>query len=244
MAKSSALAPVGSYLLRPDTRVTLTERWYQLLTPSLQDVDLNEVIISHMEKDEVERKIQQVFAEYREYNLPFNWVTAPNMCTPTDFGQRISPLAEIQWGFRGMVCPVDLSFGVPDEVTTELVGLHNFDELLKVTGGHEGARLALSLRPGSPYLHFLAKIGGRLAGMAGLVLKPGHGYLVSSSTVPEMRGRGVYRSLVRARLEYLKQLGLSHAVTQAREATSVPILEKLGFHTTFRGVVYQFAAGS
>jgi hypothetical protein len=45
----------------------------------------------------------------------------------------------------------------------------------------------------------------------------------------------VYRSLVAARLAFLHERGVDYAVTQARESTSAPILEHLGFETLFRG---------
>jgi GNAT superfamily N-acetyltransferase len=58
-------------------------------------------------------------------------------------------------------------------------------------------------------------------------------YLIGGVVLPELRGRGVYRALVRARLEAVRGR-LSLATTHAREATSAPILERLGFRTAFR----------
>jgi FMN phosphatase YigB (HAD superfamily) len=52
--------------------------------------------------------------------------------------------------------------------------------------------------------------------------------------------RGVYRALV-ARLAFLRERGIAYAVTNAREATSAPMLEHLGFETLFRGACYELA---
>jgi GNAT superfamily N-acetyltransferase len=57
---------------------------------------------------------------------------------------------------------------------------------------------------------------------AGLVLAGG-------STLPEARGRGCYRALVRARWDEAVRLGTPGLAVQAQYGTSAPILRKLGF---------------
>jgi hypothetical protein len=42
------------------------------------------------------------------------------------------------------------------------------------------------------------------------------------------------------RLAYLASRGIAIATTHAREATSAPILERLGFRTAFRYTVHRF----
>lgn len=82
---------------------------------------------------------------------------------------------------------------------------------------------------------FVVKDGGAGA----LLLRDGHGYLVGGAVAEAARGRGVYRALVAARLAFLRERGIEYAVTHAREATSAPMLEHLGFETLFRGACYQ-----
>jgi GNAT superfamily N-acetyltransferase len=55
--------------------------------------------------------------------------------------------------------------------------------------------------------------------------------LAGGVTLPEYRGRGAYRALVRARWDAAKRLGAPALVTQA-QAASRPILERLGFRAT------------
>jgi GNAT superfamily N-acetyltransferase len=78
-------------------------------------------------------------------------------------------------------------------------------------------------------LQWLAYVDGRpvafaLAdrGLAGL-------YLGGGSTLPEARGRGCYRALVRARWDEAIRLGLPGLAVQAQYGTSAPILRRLGF---------------
>ena len=49
--------------------------------------------------------------------------------------------------------------------------------------------------------------------------------------LPAMRGRGVYRALIAARLRQALAAGIAVATTQARAGTSAPILARLGFVT-------------
>jgi hypothetical protein len=55
--------------------------------------------------------------------------------------------------------------------------------------------------------------------------------LAGGVTLPEHRGHGAYRALVRARWDVAQQLGAPALVTQG-QAASRPILERLGFRAT------------
>jgi hypothetical protein len=55
--------------------------------------------------------------------------------------------------------------------------------------------------------------------------------LAGGVTLPEHRGRGAYRALVRARWDAAQRVGAPALVTQA-QAASGPILERLGFRAT------------
>jgi GNAT superfamily N-acetyltransferase len=54
-------------------------------------------------------------------------------------------------------------------------------------------------------------------------------YLAGGSTLPEARGRGCYRALVRARWDAAARLGIPGLAVQAQYGSSAPILGKLGF---------------
>lgn len=80
-------------------------------------------------------------------------------------------------------------------------------------------------RPGGEWLAFYDEraiaYGSAVAGPLGL-------YLSGGGTLPEGRGRGAYRALVRARWEHAVELGTPALVVHAQDA-SRPILEELGF---------------
>jgi len=54
-------------------------------------------------------------------------------------------------------------------------------------------------------------------------------FLAGGSTLPEARGHGCYRALVRARWDEAVDLGTPGLAVQAQYGTSAPILRRLGF---------------
>ena len=57
-------------------------------------------------------------------------------------------------------------------------------------------------------------------------------FLAGGATLPEARGRGCYRALVRARWDEAITLGLPGLAVQAQYGSSAPILRRLGFVET------------
>lgn len=53
--------------------------------------------------------------------------------------------------------------------------------------------------------------------------------LEGSAVSPEWRGRGIYKTLVAARLRMAREAGAQQALVQAVADTSAPILQRLGF---------------
>lgn len=77
---------------------------------------------------------------------------------------------------------------------------------------------------------YLAFLDGEAVGSANLIVEDGcpGALLIGGGVVPEARGHGVYRALVRARWDDAAASGVEALCVQAR-ATSRPILERLGF---------------
>jgi acetyltransferase (GNAT) family protein len=80
-------------------------------------------------------------------------------------------------------------------------------------------------RPGGEWL---ASYAGRAVAYGSAVAAPLGLYLSGGGTLPQARGRGAYRALVRARWDHAVELGTPALVVHAQEA-SRPILEQLGF---------------
>ncbi|MFF1835313.1 GNAT family N-acetyltransferase [Streptomyces sp. NPDC058231] len=77
----------------------------------------------------------------------------------------------------------------------------------------------------------VAEAGDELVSAAWLVFKEGTEFagLWGGSTLPDWRGRGIYRALVSARAEIAAARGVSYLQVDASD-DSAPILRRLGFH--------------
>jgi ribosomal protein S18 acetylase RimI-like enzyme len=80
---------------------------------------------------------------------------------------------------------------------------------------------------------FVAVLDGRIVGAGSSTYLDGAVTLNGGSVLPEARGRGAYRALVRARWEDAAARGTPVLVTQAGRM-SAPILERLGFEEVAR----------
>jgi hypothetical protein len=78
----------------------------------------------------------------------------------------------------------------------------------------------------------VAEADGRVVSAAWLVHMPGTGFagLWGGSTLPEWRGRGIYRALVARRAQLAVAAGVDYLQVDASD-DSRPILARLGFHT-------------
>jgi GNAT superfamily N-acetyltransferase len=135
------------------------------------------------------------------------------------------------------------------DVTVERVGRAAFEDYYTtmVRGWAEEVPEASSRRASmlqtldnGRHHHYLARVDGAPVGTAGMIVKQRSVYLVGGNVLESHRGRGIYRALLDERLRHAAELGFSLATTQAREATSAPILEKLGFETLFRSRMYKW----
>ncbi len=133
----------------------------------------------------------------------------------------------------------------PERVRVEEIGESDLDEYVSVElrgwslpgAEHVAQRNAslTALRASERMVPlFAARLDGQVVGTSALVLRGSYAYLLATQVLGTARGQGVYRALVQTRLSFLEERGISYAVTQAREATSAPMLEHLGFETPFR----------
>ena len=75
---------------------------------------------------------------------------------------------------------------------------------------------------------YLACVDGEPVGSADILFLPFAGFLSGASTLPDYRGRGIYRALVRARWDDAVRRGTPALIVGAG-AMSRPILERIGF---------------
>lgn len=244
--------PMGRAFLRPDTQVIERPGWHQVLTPSAKGT-MNEVVFSQLDASDADRVIDETVASYQAHGLATKWCVG-YWTKPDDFGERLTRRGFTSWDVRGMGCASSLALAAPAHVSVEEVTEPTLDEYL--TCLQEGWSQPVEERAAEKEVHlatlraeppsafcYLARLDGAVVGTGALALRGGYGYLLGTQVLAAARGRGVYRALVAARLAALRARGLAYAVTQAREATSAPMLEHLGFETLFRSRCYLRACG-
>lgn len=224
--------------LTGETEVREDENWNQIHSPDFPELSRNEIVLARMTEDP-DLLIDKALREYR--GLPLKWCVSP-YCAPSDLGERLLKRGFRDWGARLMGCPTNLEVNASlhgiEEVTKET--LRDFascfcqgwaiDEQYQTRVTED---LAWSLETGR-FRYFFAQDKGQLVATAGLLMGSRGAYLMGAQVLAKARGRGFYRALIRARLRALAELGITKAWTQAREASSAPILESLGFETLFR----------
>jgi GNAT superfamily N-acetyltransferase len=126
---------------------------------------------------------------------------------------------EVRWAadFDTFVEAVHLNSDVFGGTKPDRAGLEPVwpDEDTKLRTGGGGAVVA--------YLH------GRPVGTAGVTVAGPDARLWGGGVLPEARGRGVYRALLAARLEYAVERQCEIAIVKGRVDTSGPILRRAGF---------------
>lgn len=241
------LAPVGSALLSRDTQIVERDDWYQVITPSSGSTQGNEVVYSRIGVDDANAVVHRTIDQYAAHNLPFKWCVGP-LTGPEGFGQTLERFGFVGWPTVGMALdPADWRRSPHEGISVEAVTEATLPEYYAcfVRGWELAAPDPASwiedhvraLATGR-FHFFLARIDGEPVGTAGFIVKPRCAYLVGGNVLSPHRGRGVYRALLDERLRRVRELGVPLAVTQARAATSAPILEKLGFEALYQSYMY------
>jgi ribosomal protein S18 acetylase RimI-like enzyme len=234
----------------PDLRRIERPGWVQIITPSFRAGGLNEVAFSALAEGEADAIIDATIAEYRALGVRFRWAVPPGSA-PADLGARLARRGLVEsWG-RGMACatappgapgaPPDPAIRV-DEID-DAAGAAVFTGVMAGGWGIDPEPLRrlhdhLIGRPDRRQRLFLARLGGEPAGAASYVAFHRSAYLLGAVVLPPFRGRGLYRALALARLADARARGLELATCHAREATSAPILDRLGFATIRRFAIY------
>jgi hypothetical protein len=247
--EETVLAPVGSALVSRDTEIVERDGWYQVITPSTKTTQGNEVVLSRIAAADVDAAIHRTVDQYAAHHVPFKWCVGP-LTEPADFAGALERHGFVGWPVRGMAIePLSFSRTPHEGVSVEPVTNDNLAEYYAcwvrgwdISVPDAGAwiddhRRALAT---GRFHFYLARIGGEPVGTAGLIVKRRCVYLVGGNVIAAHQHKGVYRALLDERLTLAASLGSPLAVTQAREATSAPILEKLGFESLYTSHVYRW----
>ncbi|MEZ4450476.1 MAG: GNAT family N-acetyltransferase [Nannocystaceae bacterium] len=235
--------------LPPDAEVIARPGWWQLRTPSFRRGGFNEVALSVLTDEEADAVIDETIDGYRRRGLRFRWRLGPGSA-PADLGERLAARGlqrTITWAMaRGTDRLEDFRADAP-AIRVERVDAGNVDVFTEVNGrgwSMDPAPLRASNRrivaSGCPTGLFLATWEGAPAAASAVEFRDRSAFLIGGVVLPEFRGRGLYRALLRARLQAAADLGLTLAVTHAIVETSGPILSSLGFVTVLPFEVFLF----
>ena len=202
---------------------------------------MNGVARSVLSPEEAPEVVRRTVAAYRSAGLGFRWILGPS-AAPAHLAELLEEEGmQLNFVAKGMIADVaSLEVSCGSGVTVERVSLDNVGDYVRAAAAGWGntaeaerqvrANMIQSLEDAThPKLYFLARVDGVPAASGALVPLARSGYLLGSSVVPELRGRGVYRALVAARVAALREMGRPLVTIHAFSHTSAPICARLGF---------------
>jgi ketosteroid isomerase-like protein/predicted N-acetyltransferase YhbS len=206
--------------------------------------------------EEADRRIAETIAYHRERNLGFQWWVSP-YDTPRDLRERLERQGMVLAGDAATMARLGLDHldDIPrnPDVTIELLDGYD-DAALDALGHimmvcfHWPQEKVDERRPGwvdrmrdlkirERETNYLARLKGQPVGYGRVQLRAGVAYLGGAATLPEFRGRHIYSTLVRLRLEVARSKGYQLAVINA-EPLSRPIAARCGFKEYARAYIY------
>jgi GNAT superfamily N-acetyltransferase len=228
--------PREAYTPLPDMQVIVRPGWRQLITPSVKRGGFNEVSLAQLGDTEADAVIAATIAEYRALGCRFVWKVGPDS-TPADLPERLARAGLVPSIGRGMARSTETDVAHAEVEQVDASTVDAFTDAMVAGWGMDPGGVGEANRRAiaSPLRQlWLARCGGEPAATAGSAMFPRSVYLFGGVVLERFRGRGMYRALVAARLAFARSRGVLLATSHAREETSAPILERLGFETLCR----------
>jgi len=204
---------------------------------------------------EADAKIEAYIESYRQRGIGFTWHVSP-YDRPADLRERLERHGLVLAGEHVKMARLgldDLDIAVNPEATVEAVTGDDeaaVDDLVRImaTGFHftpeqtaqRRKDIGEALRNPAVRAHsasYLARLGGEPVGFAHMQLRAGVAHLGGAATLPEFRGRRIYPTLLRRRLEDARAKGYQLAVIEAGPM-SQPVVSRYGFKPYGRNAVY------
>jgi GNAT superfamily N-acetyltransferase len=194
-----------------------------------------------LDPDRVDRRIDELLALLAPAADAYIWIVGP-AARPYDLARHLEQHGLVPYyAWDGMALR-DLSMPIPLDAAVTIEPLQ-LDNAADFAGMMPGGREEERARYAAAFHHvaatgqqetqfFLGRVDGVPAAWASVRLEgSGIAYFRQGFTLPAYRGRGLYRSLVAARLAVARAAGCSAVVLQALTTSSSPILARLGFVT-------------
>jgi len=234
-------APRRSSVLLPETRVLDRAGWKQIVTPTFKTGGFNDIEIESLDAEAREAALDEGIAAYDREGIRFRIYVHPGPdaeAVIASLERRGFAKTFVRCMFRDVAPFADTLDPaiVVDPTTLETVNV--FSDTMARGWDMDPAPLdrcnRLGLEGDPPQRLYVARVGGVPAGVAVMGTCEASAYLFGTVVLPEFRGRGVYKALVARRIQDAAAAGATLVTTQARDATSGPILARLGFHTIHR----------
>ena len=198
--------------------------------------------------------IAAVIEEFRGREMPFGWLVGPN--SPAGLDARLEGQGMVRAEEFAGLALTDMGRDIPaaDNVSIREAGKEDeeqFAELLSRAFGLPPEMVAFLCEilyfaeTDVRARNYFAHVDGVAEPVAAActIYDPHDSFVVlaGSAVVEECRGRGIYRSLVRRRLEDVRDEGIDAAVIQAVRSTSAPICCALGFEEVCSQKLYAWS---
>lgn len=212
-------------------------------TTEISSPFVNLVSMVRRTESDVDEAIATVNSHFRAKNVEFGWITGPRT-RPMDVAARLQRDGlSLLTGYSGLVS-VDLAAPIasPDDVEVQEVGIESIDDVDRIKAASFGWPLAaahwideLLLKGiGNRVRMYLARRKGEAAwGAFGQCWHAPHAPIVilgGGGVSPEARGQGLFRALVKRRVDDAREAGMKAATMQSMDKTSAPIMRRLGFN--------------
>jgi GNAT superfamily N-acetyltransferase len=198
--------------------------------------------------------ITAVIEEFGGHEAPFGWLVGPN--SPEGLAARLEDQGMVRAEEFAGLALTDLGRDIPGSAAVSIreAGKEDeeqFAELLSRAFGLPPEMVAFLCEilyfaekdvRARNYFAYVDGVAEPVAA-ACTIYDPNDPFVVlaGSAVVEEHRGRGIYRSLVRRRLEDVRAEGIEAAVIQAVRSTSAPICRSLGFEEVCAQELYAWS---
>ncbi len=225
----------------PAMEVTTSQGWFQAVGPGVSSGLLRRVYRSVLPPHEADARIAEAVAAHRASELPTAWVVGPG-ARPSDLGARLLAAGfQVSHVATGLIAEVQrLNVQPSPEVSVEPVSEDNLEAWVDVHAAgwsmvpsavarlRDSARARLA-KSGQRWLDLLARLEGKPVGVGSIVFGQRFACLRNGVVLPEHRRKGVFRSLVAARIAVLKERGVPVVAVHALKETSAPLYRSMRF---------------
>lgn len=205
--------------------------------------------------EEADQKIEGVIEYYRQQNVGFNWMVNP-FDTPADLRERLERHGLVLAGDQALMARVgldNLDIPINSDIEIELIDGTNDETIearLQIVGTcfnwtkeqidarrPQFFERAKDAKVRENEIGFIARLNGTPVADSRVILSTGIAYLGGASTLPEYRGRHIYSTLLRKRLEVAHTRGYNVAMIHA-EPMSRRVVSKYGFKEYGKAYMY------